>query len=115
MGFPSGSGLCTYNAAFCKPDGNYRLRLELYIDSTRGQATNKETFDRLQEHRHRVEEELGELEWDRMDNRKASRVSLYFPDGIQITDEDRWPEARDWLIDAMGRMRQAFDPAIQSL
>ena len=54
-----------------------------------------------------------ELEWNRMDDERGSRVSLYFPDEIRITDEDRWPEARDWLVQAMGKMRSAFDPAIQ--
>ena len=115
MGFPSGNSQCPYHATFCQPDGEYRLRVEVYIDGGDKQ-TNKETFDKLHEHKDRIEQELGEpLEWDRLDDRQASRVSLYFPGGMEIIDKDRWSEAKDWLVEAMGRMRDAFGPAIQDL
>ena len=56
-----------------------------------------------------------ELEWDRLDHAQASRISLYFPDVIRVMDEDRWPEARQWLIDALGRIRVSFDPVLGEL
>ena len=56
-----------------------------------------------------------ELDWDRLDDRRASRISLYFPDRLRVTDEVRWPEARAWLIQAMGKMRSAFDPVLEEL
>ena len=63
-----------------------------------------------------IEEIVGEsLDWDRIDDKRASRVSLYFPEEIRVADEKRWPEAWDWLIEAMGKMRSAFNPVIQDL
>ena len=118
MLFPSArSSLLRYSAAFCRPAGRYRLRAEAYIDTGDKEAT-KEAFDKLHDRKQQIERAVGEdLEWNRMDDRdkRASRVSLYFPGEIRITDEGRWPEARDWLVQAMGKMRAAFDPVIQEL
>ena len=117
MTFPSArSGLARYSAAFCRPDGRRLLRAEAYIKTGEREST-KEAFDALREKREQIEQAVcEELEWDdHVDRGRASRISLYFPDEIRVTDEERWPEARDWLIQAMGKMRAAFDPALQEL
>ena len=111
MTFPSSRSGLRYSAAFCRPDGRFRLRAEAYIDTG-----DKAVFDALHHRKQQIEEAVGEnLEWDRIDNRRASRVSLYFPEEIRVTDEERWPEALSWLVEAMGRMRDAFNPALQEL
>ena len=99
----------------CRPDGRYRLRAEAYIDS--GDAdTSKNTFDALHEKKKEMEQAVGDsLDWDRLDHRRASRISLYFPDEIRITDEERWTDARTWLVQAMGKMRNAFNPVLEEL
>ena len=115
MNFPSArSGLGTYSASFCRTP-RFGLRAEAYID-TGNQATTKQAFDTLREKQPQIDQSVGEeLEWDRRDGKRASRISLYFPDRIRVTDEERWPEARDWLVRAMGKMRAAFDPVLQEL
>lgn len=117
MGFPSAqSNLCKYIATFCKrPDGRRGLRAEAYID-TGNKDTTKKAFDDLKNQKQQMAQVIGEeLDWDRLDGKRASRISLYFPEEIQITDEDRWPEARAWLVQAMGKMRTAFDPIVKGL
>ena len=112
MVFPSGQSLLKYSAVF---SGRYRLRVEAYID-TEDKETTKEAFDKLHNRKQQIEQAVGEaLEWDRLDDKRASRVSLYFPGEIRITDEDRWPEARAWLVQAMGKIRTAFNSVIQEL
>lgn len=113
MGFPSArSGLLKHNAVFCRPAGKYRLRAEAYIDC--GDVdTNKSTFDALHERKQQIEQGIGEaLDWDRLDGKRASRISLYFPDEIRVSDQHLWPEARAWLVQAMGKMRGAFTLAL---
>ena len=117
MSFPSSrSSLLRYSASFCRPDGRRpRLRAEAYID-TGDAETVKAAFDDLHHQKERIENAVGQaLDWDRIDHRRASRISLYFLDEIRVTESERWPEARDWLIEAMGRMREAFNPAVQDL
>lgn len=115
MAFRSGRSDLTYVASFCRPDGRYRLRAEVYID-TKDAETNKDFFDELHRAKARIEEAVGEsLDWERLDDKRASRISLYFPETIRVSEEERWPEAREWLVEAMGRMRNAFAPEIDSL
>ncbi|MCY4454406.1 MAG: DUF4268 domain-containing protein [Immundisolibacterales bacterium] len=116
MNFPSvRSALLTYSASFCRTPRGYGLRAEAYID-TGDRETTKEAFDALREKQGQIEHAVGDdLEWERRDPRQASRISLYFPTGIRVTDEERWLEARDWLVQAMGKMRAAFDPVLEEL
>ena len=117
MSFPSArSDLLKHNAAFCRPaGGKYRLRVEVYIDS--GDAdVNKDTFEALHEKQQQIEEVVGEgLAWERLDGKRAPRIALYFPTEIRVADEQRWPDARAWLIQAMGKMRDAFSPVLREL
>ena len=116
MSFASGSSWWWYNATFCKlAEGRYRLRAEVYID-TNDKETTKEVFDKLYAQKQQLEQSVGEaLEWDRLDRKRASRISLYFDGDMRITQEDRWPAAIEWLVSAMGKMRATFGPAIQEL
>ena len=111
IGFRSGSGRCTYQPTFD------RCRLRVQIDiNTSNEKANKETYDELYRHKQQIEQDLGqELEWKRLDDNKLSRVALYFPDSIRVLEEDRWPEANAWLVDTLGKMREAFGPAIRSM
>ena len=111
----SRSRVLEYSAAFCRPDGRFRLRAAAYID-TGDTETTKKAFEELHSQKERVVATVGEcLDWDPLDHRQASRISLYFGDEIRVTEEERWPEAREWLIDALGRMRDAFDPVLKEL
>lgn len=117
MGFPSVRSLLKYRARFCRrADGRYGLRAEARIDTGDAVSTN-DAYDALHDRkRQEIEQALGEaLEWERLENNRAARASLYFPNEIRIGDEERWPEARAWLIEAMGKMRAAFDPALHEL
>ena len=91
------------------------MRAEAYIDTGEVETT-KELFDKLSLQKARIEDAVGErLEWDPIDGKKGSRISLYFQDTIRISEEERWPEAREWLIDALGNLRDAFTPELDAL
>ena len=112
--FPSGRSGVGVNAAFCRPD-KYRLRADIYIDGGDAES-NLNLFNELSACKSRIEDEIGEeLDWDPLEDKRAARISLYFPEGIRVRERDRWPEAREWLIEALGRMRQAFGPVLEKL
>ena len=104
------SGVATYNPAFCGRKGARRVRIEVYID-TRDSATTKQVFDHLHNQQGQIEEAVGEgLDWDRLDDRRASRISLYFPGNMEIGEEKRWPEVQRWLVEMLGKVRDKFNP-----
>lgn len=89
-------------------------RVEFYIDSADA-TLNKRYFDALYAHKAEIEQTFGApLDWQRLDNRKASRIS-YVISGGGLLDQARWPEIQDKMIAAMLRLEQAFKPQIDSL
>lgn len=104
-----------YSVAFCRPQAEYQLRIEAYID-TGDEESGEALFDALAESRESVEPQLGaQLDWDRLDERRACRISWYFPESVRVLEEERWPELLDWLMPRMGQMRSAFDPLLAEL
>lgn len=88
-----------------------RFRLELYID-TFDKIRNKAIFDALNRHRSDIENNLagisGSLEWERIDDKRASRIALYHKGAI--TDaEDKLKELRSWATDAMIKFHRVME------
>jgi hypothetical protein len=91
----------------------HSARVEFYIDS-RDIEWNKATFDFFYSARDEIEEVFGEqLEWQRLDSRRASRISTILDiGGLQ---DDNWAEIQVAMIDAMVRLEKAVRPYIQRL
>ena len=115
MRFSSGRSDIWFSAVFCMIGNTYRLRIDVNVGTGEAQST-RDLFDELFERKEAIEAAVGEsLEWDCSVGKRSVRNSLYFPSPIRVREKDRWPEARSWLIEALGRMRDAFDPVIAEL
>jgi hypothetical protein len=67
-------------------------------------------FDALMAQRESIEAELGEpLTWERLDDRRASRIALYRPGRIE-DDEHTLGEIRAWVIDRLLRLKKIIGP-----
>lgn len=107
------SSVATYRSAFCRPTGAYRVRVEVYIN-TREKATTKEVFDYLHDEKQLIERAIREeSERDRQDDRQESRISFYFPSNMRVSEEERWPEVQQWLVEVLRKVRETFDPHIE--
>jgi hypothetical protein len=107
--FRSGVSGVDYGMSFAQGG---RVRVELYIDF--GEAdTNKTFFDRLHSQRETLEHALGEaLSWERLDERRASRVAVYCPGSIDVNNEELL-RIRDWAINRLLKFRDVFGPRIR--
>lgn len=91
-----------------------RFRVELYIDSG-DRDYNKRLFDKLVYQRDIIESELDglQLRWERLDNKRASRVAIYH-DGA-ITDGAQTLNAlQEWAVATMVRFQAAIEPRVNT-
>ena len=109
--FSSGTTGITYNAAFAM---GARLRVELYIDV--GDITeNKAIFDIFMARKDEIEREIGTpLEWEKLDQKRASRISLVRPDTTINDADDNAEELQAWLIQGLLKTKNAFGPLLKS-
>jgi hypothetical protein len=92
-----------------------RAGIELWI-ATGDTARNKRVFDALHVDRAEIEAKLGNtLQWERLDNKQASRVRLTLQHGGLRSDEDIWPSIQEAMIDAMSRFTAILKPFVQAL
>jgi hypothetical protein len=83
-----------------------RLRIELYLD-TGDKDETKRLFEQLFARKVEIERIVGEpLEWERLDNRRASRVAIYTKAQI-LMDADS-PTLLDWATKRAILFYQAF-------
>jgi len=91
---------------------------EVYLD--RGKEfeepnINKIRFDQLYKYKDEIEKEFGgSLKWERLDNRRACRISVKFEEA-GLKDEEDWDKLQDKMIDAMIRLEKAFRNYIRRL
>lgn len=80
--------------------------VELYI------TDNKPLYDKLHEQKDVIEDELGlQLEWKRLDAKKASRIKYYI-NGLNFDDHTNYPDLMNEIIDTAVNMRKVFQQYI---
>ena len=110
--FSAGHGKVKYGAVFAMRG---KARIELYIDSVESRDWNKTLFDQLLERRTDIESELGEeLEWERLDDGKASRISVVRQGSIE-DNEDTLKVIQDWMVDRLLKFKEVFAPRLDEL
>ena len=73
--------------------------IEVYIPD------NKELFDKLDENKNEIENKFGhKLIWDRLDNKKASRIKYYIK-GLDFDDHSNYDELINESIDIAVKLR----------
>lgn len=88
-----------------------RFRVELYID-TGDKTRNKAIYDALYHRKATIQNELasisGSLEWERINDKRASRIALYRGGAIG-ENEDKLAELRTWAVNAMLRFQPVME------
>jgi len=107
IGFWKGSG----KFAFCIGRNNFRV--ELYFQND----PEKLMFDAMMRHRDELEKSFdGEIIWERLDKKKASRIKHELPSHIKdkfegrFNDEKYWDELVEWYREAMVKFYKSVYP-----
>ncbi|MFQ6061055.1 MAG: DUF4268 domain-containing protein [Thermoplasmata archaeon] len=109
-----GTGAGTYGLAYNYVITKNRGRVELYIDKG-DKDTNKAMFDELKSKKEQIESEFGgPLDWQRLDDRRASRICKDFH-YAGLADESKWGKLQDDMIDAMIKLEKSMRRHISRL
>ncbi len=111
LGFGAGLSGLNFNWEF---RSNNRFSIHLYID-TGDKEKNKRIFDQLKKQQKNINTES--LFWERLDDKKGSRIAIYTTGSIDEVTEDK--EARkkliDWAINNMDSFSKEFKPIVKAL
>jgi len=114
VGAGAGKSGISYNYVITNKYGG----CEIYLD--RGKEyekpnINKIRFDQLYKYKNQIEKKFkGKLNWERLDNARASRISIRFRGG-GLSDKENWGKLQDKMIDTMIRLERAFKDSIRRL
>ena len=111
-----GAGSGVQGLPFNYSIGQDEGRVELWIHRGTGKAAeNKEIYDRIHKNKEEIEKTFGgELAWQRLDDKQGCRIA-YATTGGYKSDESKWPEIQDAMIDAMNRLEKALIPHLAKL
>jgi len=110
LAFGAGKGGITFAWAF--KSGNC-FGVDLYIDMG-DKELNKTFFDLLYKHRDDIEKKVSGLKWERLDNKRASRITLVRKNKTllrKMNDEEK-KEVINWAIKNMKVFSETFKPLI---
>ena len=106
---PTGVSGCGYNLIF----GKHLARVELYLNRPFA-VENKQIYDQLELKKNEIEGRFGaELQWQRMDDKKACRIS--YPHPFDGYNDENWPEITDWLLNYIVKLEEAFSEPLDRL
>ena len=105
------SGL-TYSYVITQKNGS----IELYIDKGKNyDELNKKIFDDLLTHKEDIEKDFGDiLEWQRLDNKRASRIRKIYAT-VNLNDSENWDKPQSEMIDGMINFDKAIKKYINNI
>jgi len=89
--------------------------VELYIDRGDG-VQNKRIFDQLYARKEAIEHAFGgQLSWERLDSKRASRIKQVVELGGYRSPEIDWPMIQREMVDSMTKLEGAIAPELAAL
>ena len=95
---------------------NNRMSIGLYID-TRDKNENERIFEELEKHKDKIEKDLGEMRWEKLEDKRACRINIYkgIKGNMKSISEADYPEIIKWATETMKRFSNVFTDYIKSV
>lgn len=107
--FSSGIKGFLYSASFAQGS---RMRAEVYIDLGEWEQ-NKQVFEAFLSEKEIIEKEFGAtLEWERLDDSRASRIAIYRT-GSVTSDLATLQEIHLWTVERLLKFKKVFGPRLK--
>jgi hypothetical protein len=112
-----GAGSGVRGLPFSYVIGQNEGKVELYIDRGPGHTrTNKRIIKRLHRRKEEIEKTFGgSLSWQPLKGKRACRIAYTVTAGGYRTDQAKWPDIQDAMIDAMIRLEKTLAPYLAKL
>lgn len=109
----SGKSGFTFGLAFT---ASKRFQINLYIDLG-NKLANKHAFDELLSSQESIDEELeATLDWQRLDNVRASRIAWFWDQPVTILDSEKKLETLiEWALPNYFKFRQAMSQPLENV
>lgn len=93
-----------------------RGQVEIYIDRGAGHLElNKARYGKFVQYKNQIESTFGgPLKWERLDKKRASRISYRY-ENAGLSNEEQWPIIQDTLINQAIKLNDAIKPYIKEL
>jgi hypothetical protein len=90
---------------------------EVYIDRGKDcEEENESIYDQLLANKDAIEKAFGgPLLWERLDSRRACRISYICKEGGYRSPEDQWEIIQDSVVHAMDRLEKAIKPFLSNV
>ncbi|MDO9087300.1 MAG: DUF4268 domain-containing protein [Anaerolineaceae bacterium] len=75
------------------------FRVELYLDLNDKEKTKK-VYDAICKQKIELEEKIGSISWERLNEKRASRIAIYH-DGSVLDNKDKLAKLRSWAVETM--------------
>ncbi len=90
-----------------------KVRVEIYIDCG-DKVKSEQLFDKLFAEKDQIQSQIGqELNWERLDNRRACRIAVY-RDGDIDAETEVLNEIREWAIQRLLKFKEVFPAFVQN-
>jgi hypothetical protein len=98
---------------------NNYASVEIYFDRGKDFVEpniNKIRFDQLLKHKEEIQSVFGgDLKWERLEEKRASRISYRITGESLLKNKDNWDDLQNKLVDAMARLEEATKEHIRNL
>lgn len=88
-------------------------RVEVYM-SRNNADENKFIYDRLFARRGEIEKEIPFIQWERLENRKASRIKVEKTE-VSLYNREDWDEMIGFMVENMKKVEQVFKPLLPKI